>query len=210
MDEYVEFNPSCPEISPSPDPATPDNEFCEIAPPERNDRDNAARAARRKLRLGKGLLLQAASAFLAIVLLTSSVGVDILGEELSGSTLMRVLSAAGAGHGVVTISMLWQTSDDIDLHVITPTGNEIYYGNREADGGYLDVDMQVSSIVEEPVENIFFETALPGRYRVFIVNYSDRNPGPADVLVRVTVRGRAKDYHVKLDQYFLDICEFNY
>lgn len=51
---------------------------------------------------------------------------------------------------------------------------EIFYGNREASGGYLDVDMNVNGESMEPVENVFFGDAEKGveaqrgQYRVSI------------------------------------------
>ena len=36
------------------------------------------------------------------------------------------LEQMGAGHGKVNISLGWKTSDDLDLHVVTPNGGEIY------------------------------------------------------------------------------------
>lgn len=207
MDGLTEFQAPCPEIAPCSDPATPDNEFAAIPPPERDDADTAARNARRNSRLKKNFLLQAAAAVLAVVIITSSMGVDIFG---GGDLLDEVLDQVGAGRGVITVSMLWHTTDDVDLHVITPSGEEIFYSNPQAGGGYLDIDMQVSSFVKNPVENIYFETAERGTYQVFIVNYYDRNPGDSEVLVRVTVRGVTKDYRVVLDSHRKFICSFTY
>lgn len=205
----TEFQISCPEVVPCPDPVTPDNEFSALLPPEQDSTDVAARKARRMRHLRKNFLFQAAAAFLVIVIVTSAMGVDILGG-LSGTSLEHILDSLRAGKGVITISMLWNTTDDIDLHVVTPSGEEIYYANPQAGGGILDVDMQVSYLVDEPVENVFFETAERGTYSVFIVNFTDRNPGDSEVLVRVSVRGKVTDYHVVLDKQQKPICSFTY
>jgi TPR repeat protein len=39
------------------------------------------------------------------------------------------------GAGGMVITMQWDRNGDNDLHVVTPSGAEIYYGNRSADGG---------------------------------------------------------------------------
>lgn len=205
----TEFQIPCPETVPCPDPVTLANEFTALLPPGQDDTDVTARKARRTRHLRRNFLFQAAAVFLVIVIVTSAMGVDILGG-LSSTSLEHILNSMGAGKGVITISMLWNTTDDIDLHVITPSGEEIYYGNRQAGGGMLDVDMQVSYFVDNPVENIFFETAERGTYSVFIVNFTDRNPGDSEVLVRVSVRGRVTDYRVVLDEHQKPICSFTY
>ncbi|MBQ9384577.1 MAG: zinc-ribbon domain-containing protein, partial [Ruminiclostridium sp.] len=44
----------------------------------------------------------------------------------------------GAGVGPITVTLAWQTHDDLDLHMITPDGSRIYYRNKTAQGGTLD------------------------------------------------------------------------
>ena len=209
MPASEEFKARAPEYADagSTDPVM--NEFEEVPPPRGNP-ENQARAERKKARRKKNLLLQAAAIGASVVLTTSAMGIDILGDELSGGILNEALRNAGAKKGEITVSMLWSTTDDLDLHVVTPDGTEIYYGNSVAAGGELDVDMQVSSFVEHPVENIYFETPEHGTYHVFVENYSDRNEGDPQVLIQVTVRGRTKSYTITLDSYRKEICSFGY
>lgn len=90
----------------------------------------------------------------------------------------RVAIAGGKTDGVVVASISWSTPDDLDLHVVTPTGAEISYRNRQADGGELDVDMCVRGrhggvCAERPVENIVFMERAPwGRYKVYVQNFN--------------------------------------
>jgi hypothetical protein len=45
------------------------------------------------------------------------------------------------GTGDVQVSVTWDTPTDVDLHVVDPSGEEIYYGNDvSASGGRLDLD----------------------------------------------------------------------
>ena len=189
----------------------PVNEFSEAVPEDDAEGENRFRKFWKTVKKRKNLLLQAAAVLTGIVLITSSVGVDVLGDELSGGMLDEVLKNAGAKKGVITVSMLWETTDDVDLHIITPDGHEIFYANPYAAGGELDVDMQAGIFVEHPVENIYFESPPErGEYLVFIEMFADRNPGDPKVLVQVTVRGRTKAYTVTLDQFRKEICRFNY
>ena len=108
-----------------------------------------------------------------------------------------IRGTANAGSGQITVSLLWDTTDDLDLHVITPNGARIYFGNMRADGGELDVDMnwEDSNIVLNPVENIFFSNPRPGTYTVKVVNYNDRTPGiAANYLIRVMVGNNSETF----------------
>jgi uncharacterized protein YfaP (DUF2135 family) len=80
------------------------------------------------------------------------------------------------GTGDVQVTLSWGTVDDLDLHVIEPGGEEIYYGHRtSATSGSLDVDSNAncSSPEMHPVENIFWGTgAAPhGMYTVQVDYY---------------------------------------
>ncbi|MDR1898807.1 MAG: VWA domain-containing protein [Treponema sp.] len=91
------------------------------------------------------------------------------GTEFSGR-----LARAGGQSGDVRVSLLWNNRNDLDIHVVTPRGEEIFYAhNRDAAGGFLDVDMNVGGETTKPVENVFWAQgkAPQGRYRVFVQNY---------------------------------------
>lgn len=71
---------------------------------------------------------------------------------------------------------------DLDLHVITPNGDEIYYAAVEdSTGGKLDVDCYCGGCPNGPNENVFWPyevvTAPAGSYEVFIEYF-----GPCDLL----------------------------
>lgn len=204
-----EFYPIAPEFTASPDQEQVDNEFEPIKVKDGDTPDKKAHDARKKARLKRNFLLQAAAVMVSIVLVTSAMGEDVLGGSFTG-TMEEILEHVGAKTGVITVSMTWETPDDVDLHVITPSGEEIYYANRVAGGGELDVDMQAGDIVDHPVENIYFPAPEHGEYRVFIVNYCDREPGDPHVTVRVKIKSRSKEYRITLDDYYKDVCTFKY
>jgi len=78
--------------------------------------------------------------------------------------------------GALQISLSWDNDDDIDLHVTTPSGETLYFGNKGSGGsaGELDLDSNVGCVSGDPrVENIFFEAPLMnGNYEVKINEYS--------------------------------------
>lgn len=68
----------------------------------------------------------------------------------------------------------------MDIHLIEPTGTEIYYSNPSSSyGGVLDVDAQALLQCEsgmEPVESIFYPTTEPapeGDYKVKVKMYQN-------------------------------------
>ena len=127
-------------------------------------------------------------------------GFTYTGGSVSESTLETVLDSINAGVGEITVSMLWDSDDDLDLHLLTPDGSEIYYGNRTAQGGELDVDANVGGrTMDNPIENIYFSDPEPGTYTVFIKDYSDRSEGPTDYIVRVTVGGQSQTFTGTID-----------
>ena len=101
--------------------------------------------------------------------------------------------AQGGREGQVQVILAWDDPNDLDLAIICPDGQRIYFENRRACGAELDVDMNVEGgprgISTRPVENITWPAQpAPGRYRIEVTHYS-RNPGgPVSSPFRVTIR----------------------
>lgn len=74
----------------------------------------------------------------------------------------------------VRFSLIWHNTNDLDLHVIAPSGEQIFYSHRTSRcGGELDVDRNVHGETTKPIENIRWPKgrAPKGKYRVFVQNY---------------------------------------
>jgi hypothetical protein len=101
---------------------------------------------------------------------------DMLHFEVSGLTyddkvaeiIEEDVPAKEAGSGALQISVSWDQLDDVDLHVFTPSGEEVYYANREVGNANLDIDSNPGcSIDEVNSENIYFAAPLEdGVYRI--------------------------------------------
>ena len=108
------------------------------------------------------------------------------------------LRQAGARSGDVQISLEWKNVNDLDLHVIDPNGEEIFYNHRQSRaGGKLDVDMNASQLTTRPVENVYWpeQGAARGAYRVDVVHFANHGaPDPTLFTVRVVVKGRPSYY----------------
>lgn len=107
----------------------------------------------------------------------------------------RVTQAGGMYDNVdIRASLLWNNRNDLDLHVVPPSGEEVFYGHKQsACGGWLDVDMNVSGQTDKPVENVRWPKgrAPAGRYRVFVQNYNFHGPvEPTPFRVELEVNGK--------------------
>jgi hypothetical protein len=89
------------------------------------------------------------------------------------------------GAGMLRVSLAFSVDSDFDLHVVTPSGAEIRYSDRTADGGTLDVDQCISTCGTDPhAENVVFDgSALAGQYEVWVVNFSARAAGDFSIQV---------------------------
>lgn len=99
--------------------------------------------------------------------------------ELADAIKERVKRAGGNVTGDLCCRLAWWNRDDLDLYLIEPHGNEIYYASRvsRSTGGMLDVDMNVMGETREPVENIFYQDRrrmLEGEYRLFVHQFNRR------------------------------------
>jgi hypothetical protein len=72
-----------------------------------------------------------------------------------------------AGVGDIAFRIQWEGPADLDLYVLEPSGERIWFGaRRSATGGFLDVDCNFVAICPRPVENVFWAkgTAPAGTY----------------------------------------------
>lgn len=103
-------------------------------------------------------------------------------------TTMDAIEVAG---GDIQVSATWDTEADVDLHVIDPDGNEIYFGNRSAAGGVLDLDANAACSTSQIFqENIGWAkgTASRGSYTVRLEYWSSCNVPETNYVVTVSLR----------------------
>jgi hypothetical protein len=111
----------------------------------------------------------------------------------------------GCGYqsGQVQVTVAWQGTADIDLHVHEPGGEELFYGDRTSNsGGQLDHDANAACNPSPPtVENVYFSQAPRGRYRARVHVYSMCQDGAVPVTLSISVGGRAYSFqHVMTRQ----------
>ncbi len=114
--------------------------------------------------------------------------------EVADSIKERVKKAGGKVDGYLRCSLSWDNKDDLDLHVIEPSGNEIYFGdelNRKTRGN-LDVDANASFTVPSPVENITWPERSKmetGRYVVVVHQFRQREKKDYGFSVEIECNG---------------------
>jgi hypothetical protein len=117
-------------------------------------------------------------------------------------------NAAGAGNytarsssfvpvlsGDVQVSVAWDSPADVDLHVVEPGSEEIYYGNTQsAAGGVLDLDSNAACGTDGPRnENITYPNVTPpgGTYIVRVDNWDSCGATATNFVVTIRVAGHA-------------------
>jgi hypothetical protein len=111
-----------------------------------------------------------------------------------GPVLPRSMSVLRVGSGDVQVSVAWNSAADVDLHVIDPSGEEIYYGSRSStSGGELDLDSNAACASDQPRnENTVWPTgeAPTGTYTVRLDYWDACNALQTDYVVTVWVKGQ--------------------
>jgi hypothetical protein len=110
------------------------------------------------------------------------------------STEMRDrLAAAGAKQGTIEIALIWENTNDLDLHVEDPEGNRVWFQDKvSATGGELDVDRNAmcQRLTNRPVEHVVWTASSPprGTYNVFVHHFQTcANIGPTNYRLEIKV-----------------------
>ncbi|MDH4042953.1 MAG: hypothetical protein OEW06_00695 [Gemmatimonadota bacterium] len=111
-----------------------------------------------------------------------------------GPYVTRLLSVMRVGSGDVQVSVAWNSAADVDLHVVDPDGDEIYWEDRQsASGGELDLDSNAACSSDQPRnENTVWPVgqAPNGTYIVRLDHWDSCGAEQTDYVVTVWVKGR--------------------
>jgi len=126
------------------------------------------------------------------------------------------LSRENAQTGKIQVSLKWDNRNDLDIHLIEPSGNRISYRNKiSRAGGILDVDMNAGEDESnKPVENIYYGVNAPaGHYRIVVDFYNKKTSIQNNRFsVLLGVNG---SYHVfsgfaNIEKTLKTVVDFNY
>jgi len=114
---------------------------------------------------------------------------DTIGQENIAITEGALFS----GFGVIKVTLVWDTTSDIDLWVTDPFGEQIDYTHTTSQsGGYLDID----DVDGFGPENIFWGSTAPlGSYLVQAHYYSDNGQGSTNYTIQVQSGSTIESYY---------------
>lgn len=115
-------------------------------------------------------------------------------EGTQGPLATQDVQAVGVGTGDVQVSVSWDVDSDLDLHVVDPNGEVVYWWTETSEsGGKLDLDSNSSCVIDSVRnENITWPsgTAPAGTYTVRLHLYSSCDVEPTKYVVTVHVAGQ--------------------
>jgi hypothetical protein len=96
-------------------------------------------------------------------------------ENLTNEVVSLRMNREQVNSGELHAALIWNDIADLDIHVVCPSGEELFYGHKESRcGGWLDVDANAGRVTLEPIENIFWASAPSGKYKIFVHNFNNR------------------------------------
>lgn len=120
---------------------------------------------------------------------------------ITDSIKERVKQAGGRTDGELRVSLSWNNYDDLDIHVIEPNKNHIYYSNKgqkHQSSAMLDVDMNAGvGNCRTPVENIIWtdkKSILDGEYTVYVNNFCKRETSNIGFTVEIECAGEVFNF----------------
>lgn len=161
-------------------------------------------------------------------LLDSTEQPQIRGEILKEIKSLKILKSKElqGQSGKLRINLTWNTTDDLDLHILTPNG-EIAYNTPnktiEHNGvfGVLDLDRNAGSeVISNPQENINFNAMPFGLHTVFVYFYTKRENEEVAFTVTIlpehgegrifnkTVKGKGCKTNITTFEFLNDILVF--
>jgi hypothetical protein len=105
----------------------------------------------------------------------------------------------GYGTGSIQVTLGWDNGADVDLYVVDPSGDEIYYNEKHrhsGSGGFLDHDARGDCRPEDTqprIENAYWESARPppGTYKVDVAYFGPcGDHSKTQAVVSVAIDGR--------------------
>jgi len=183
----------------------------------RREQEEARLAAERELRRQEDLLAAEEARLAEIADAQQQQIASNNANSKAVKELQARLEREGAKSSDVQVSLMWNNYNDLDLHIVCPSGERIHGGNKiSACGGELDVDANVRAETRKPVENVFWPegTAPGGQYHVYVHYYKKHkkrhSKDPTKFQVMVNNGGDTTEYSAELSagDPIMQVCSF--
>jgi hypothetical protein len=111
-----------------------------------------------------------------------------------GPVVSQDVQSVGVGTGDVQVSVSWDVDSDLDLHVVDPNGEEVFWlATESSSGGELDLDSNAGCDIDGVRnENVTWPTgsAPSGEYTVRVDLWDSCDVEPTHYVVTVQVTGQ--------------------
>ncbi len=119
--------------------------------------------------------------------------------------------------GILRVNLSWNTTDDLDLHVETPSG-EVSYNNKTVENGgviaTLDIDANAGeSLTSTPQENIVWDGIPIGKHKISVHFYNRNEKDEVHFTLSILSKfgdGRVYDKVISNQGTILCIAELEY
>ncbi len=107
------------------------------------------------------------------------ISIKVAGEPKVDTLKMLSIDKGGmkGDRGEVNVNLKWESTDDLDIMMVTPCKDTVFFKKRElickGFTGKLDLDANAesSTLLSSPQENIFWDTAPDGEYKILLLFY---------------------------------------
>ena len=116
--------------------------------------------------------------------------VDAAGNIGVSAQNTLVITASNAIIAPLVIALSWDVNADLDLHVVTPDGSELWRGHYSNADGYLDFDSNANCVIDgRRLENVVINTLESGTYIARVDTFSMCGQSEARFTVSAIVNG---------------------
>jgi hypothetical protein len=117
-------------------------------------------------------------------------GVNATGNIGSSVPNTLVITSPNAIIAPLVVSLSWDVNADLDLHVVTPDGSELWRGQFSNADGYLDCDSNANCVIDDRrLENVVINTLQSGTYIARVDTFSMCGQTEARFTVSAIVNG---------------------
>jgi hypothetical protein len=116
----------------------------------------------------------------------------VAADGTQGRPARERISVLAVGTGQVQVSVSWDADSDVDLHVLDPFSDEVFFQQPQVEsGGVLDLDSNAECRIDHKRnENVTWAAAPPGPYEVLVAYWSNCGVARTSYVVTVRVTGQ--------------------